>query len=411
MQPAWKAFMARRATEMKTVSLLAAKAIALILLLSVNPFTSPVVLANSNFVSNPYLPYPPSCAKMPLSSATARSDTGAIQFHESTITLPDQRTSEQVDFVLRAYRSPCSEPGRSLLWLEFALSEADSRRDLQVMLPVVAADYEFGADTWTSVLAPVSDPNSWGSGSAVDRERVMLVTQPHGDPDGNDGNPADNEALSWWFLLDNESALIDGGNNVSSLMPATVYNEHFTLRLRYPPNQHIVQLEVPSTAEMGLAASDHFPITGRLSGNWVIEGANDQGVILAISGWARKNPEPFAGGFPPLRMVLFYSHHTFDAQGKMLWLTGAAQFDPGTHQVTIPIDELSQGEFRSDRPAQRRTIGQVTLTANSCNDITLDYDFSTLGLGSGTKRLQRLFSLEIAGYDCRDYAARVEANR
>lgn len=95
----------------------------------------------------------------------------------------------------------------------------------------------------------------------------------------------------------------------------------------------------------------------------------------------------------------------------MLWLTGTAQFDPGTHQVTIPIDELDQGEFRSNKPAQRRTIGQVTLTANSCNDITLEYDFSMLGLGSGTKRLQRLFSLEIAGYDCRDYAAWVEANR
>lgn len=199
-----------------------------------------------------------------------------------------------------AYRSPCSEPGRSLLWLEFALSEADSRRDLQVMLPVIGANHAY-----SSILAPVSNPNSWGSGTAVDREQTMLVTQPHGDHDGNDGNLVDNKALSWWFLLDNESPLIDDGYNVPSLMPAAACNEHFTLRLRYPPNHHIVQLEVPSTTDMGLAASDSFPIMGRLSGNWVIKGANDQGVILAISGWARKNPEPFAGGFPPLRMVLF----------------------------------------------------------------------------------------------------------
>lgn len=395
---------------MKNATPFAVKAIALILLLSVNLFVHPVVLANSNFVSNPYLPYPPSCVKMPLSSATAAQDTGAIQFHESTITLPDQRTLERVDFVVRAYRSPCSEPGRSLLWLEFVLSEADSRRDLQVMMPVVAADYKVGANTWNSILAPVSDPSTWGSGTEVDRDRILLVTQKRADLYGNNGEHlSNNTALSWWFLLDNVSPLVDGGYNVPYLAPGTIYNSHFKLRLKYPFDQPIVEFEVPSMAEMGLAASDHFPITGRLSGNWVIEGANDQGLVLAISGWAKKPSDD--GAIPPFRMVLFYSHHTFDAEGGQLWLTGAAQFDPGTHQVTIPIDELSQGEFRSDRAAQRRTIGQVTLTANSCNDITLEYDFTTLGLGSGTKRLQRLFSLETAGYDCRDYAARVEANR
>jgi hypothetical protein len=135
--------------------------------------------------------------------------------------------------------------------------------------------------------------------------------------------------------------------------------------------------------------------------------------MLAISSLVRQPEfeEFFGEVYPPQEMVLFYSHYTFDAEGKMLWLTGSTTFYPYSHQVTLPVIEVSQGEFRGNQPAQRRTIGQVTLTANNCNDIRMDYDYSELGLGTGSKRLQRLFSLETAGYDCRDYAARVEANQ
>jgi hypothetical protein len=386
-------------------------AISVALLMSVASITSSVTWANSNFVTNPYLPYPPSCARMPASSESALADTGAVKFYEGEISLPDQRTFEQVGFTLRAYRSPCSEAGRSLLWLEFRLAEAAAHEDIEVMLPIVAVDYKIPSLDYlsTSLLVPVSDPNSWGEGSSVDRERIMLVSRPHGDPDGNDEEFLSDGELSWWFLLDNESPLVDDSYNIPSLMPASAYNGHFSMRLRYPPNYHIVQFEVPSTAEMGMIASDNFPFTGRLSGNWVIEDANDQGFMLAISSWVTKR-EVDRSGFPPLAMVLFFSQYTFDSSGKMLWLTGSAEFTPGVQQVSFPIDEVNQGEFRSDQPAERRTIGQITLTANNCNDITMQYDYSSLGLGSGTKRLQRLISLETAGYDCRDYAARVEAN-
>lgn len=397
---------------MKTANLRAMKAknLLLLMLVSVASTISSVTMANSNFVTNPYLPYPPSCARMPGSSATALADTGAVKFFEAPIYLPDQQTFEQVDFVLSAYRSPCSEAGRSLLWLEFRLAEADADKDIQVMLPVIVADFGTELNYGSPLLVPVSDPNSWGSGSAVDRERIMLVTRPHGDPDGNDGDVLKTGERNWWFLLDNESPLIDYGFNLAQLMDAAAYNSRFSLRLRYPPNYPIVQFEVPSTAEMGMVASDNFPFTGRLSGNWVIEGANDQGFMLAISSLVDK-PGVDKSGFPPLAMVIFFSQYTFDQSGKMLWLTGAVEFSPGTRQVDIPIDEVNQGEFRSGQPAQRRTVGQITLTANNCNDITMEYDYGSLGLGSGTKRLQRLISLETAGYDCRDYAARVEANQ
>ena len=382
------------------------KALAFLYLL-IASFQAP---ANSNFVTNPYLPYPPSCARMPSSGGAAAVQTGAVQFFESEISLPDQQTFEQVDVVVRAYRTLCSEAGRSLIWIEFHLPKETASKDIRLMLPVIAADYQGENFVQTSILIPVGDPNSWGEGSGVDRGRILLVTRPHGDVDTFDIDYSINSERSWWFLLDNESPLADGGYNIPFLMPAEAYNSRFSLRFRYPPNISLLQFEVPATAEMNFPVQPTLPISGRLSGNWVIEGARDQGLMLAISTLPTK-PAELTVGFPPLSMVLFYSHYTFDPTGKMLWLTGTAQLQPGSRTVTIPVDEVTQGEFRSDKPAQRRTVGQVTLTANNCNDITMEYDYNGLGLGSGTRQLQRLFSLETAGYDCRDYAARVKANQ
>jgi hypothetical protein len=111
-----------------------------------------------------------------------------------------------------------------------------------------------------------------------------------------------------------------------------------------------------------------------------------------------------------LPLVIFFSQYTFDAESRPLWLVGNAEFEPGTSEVTIPIVKVTNGEFRGSKRAEREIVGSVTLTANSCNDLSFEYDYSSLGLGTGTRRLQRLYSLETAGYDCRDYEARVAAN-
>jgi len=72
---------------------------------------------------------------------------------------------------------------------------------------------------------------------------------------------------------------------------------------------------------------------------------------------------------------------------------------------------VDAGEFLGDAPAQRSIVGQVRIVARGCNDLEYEYDLSTPGLGSGSRRMQRLFSLETVGYDCRDYATKVAANR
>ena len=115
----------------------------------------------------------------------------------------------------------------------------------------------------------------------------------------------------------------------------------------------------------------------------------------------RENPE----------LLIFLTQYTFDAEGGPLWLSGAARFAPGASEVSIPIERVTGGEFRGGKPAVRETVGNVTITAKSCNELEFSFDYSKLNLGSGTRRLERPFSLETAGYECRDYAARVAANR
>ncbi len=78
-----------------------------------------------------------------------------------------------------------------------------------------------------------------------------------------------------------------------------------------------------------------------------------------------------------------------------------------TTTVTIPIVRVTNGEFRGSKAADREVAGSVTITGNNCNDLTLEYTLNDIGLGAGTKRLQRIYSLETAGYTCRDLEARM----
>jgi hypothetical protein len=93
--------------------------------------------------------------------------------------------------------------------------------------------------------------------------------------------------------------------------------------------------------------------------------------------------------------------------GNLLWLTGA--FEIGDTQITIEIELVTNGEFLGTKVADREVVGSVSITANDCNDLSFNYELNDIGLGSGNERLERLFSLETAGYVCRDLDARIEA--
>ena len=358
------------------------------------------VLANSNFVSNPDLPYPPGCAHPPIADDLVEQEPQTATFFEDTITRFDWQTGERIEVRLKAYRSRCSEPGRSLIWLEFTLPGKYAGRAIELALPPISAK---PPDSWSRARLLVTEPGGWGSGLQDDRELALLVSQPQGLEEYRDHSVE----RKWLFLLDNLSPVSEWGLYFGRGLSAAEYNARFDLELYYVPSQ--LTIEVPATAELFPEPSPRLPLSGRHSGTWVIDGASDQGFQLAISEQVGERQD-FAPGVPDLPLLIFLSHYTFDAQGDLLWLTGVAEFAPGTSEVTVPIVKVSNGQFRGAKPAARETVGSVTLTSNSCNDLTFDYDYSSLGLGTGSARMQRLFSLETAGYDCRDYDARVEAN-
>jgi hypothetical protein len=106
---------------------------------------------------------------------------------------------------------------------------------------------------------------------------------------------------------------------------------------------------------------------------------------------------------------MFLSWFTYDSDGEMLWLTGAAQFHMGAPFLTVPIEKVNHGEFMGNKTADREVVGSVTIAGSNCNNLRFDYDLTDIGLGTGTQNLHRLFSLETAGYTCRDLEARIEA--
>jgi hypothetical protein len=358
-------------------------------------------LANSNFVSNPYLPYPPGCARVSTSDAQGGPQAQAAKFFDDEIEMLNDLTGEQIPVKLEAYRSPCTEPNRSLIWLTFSLPESHAGKSVQLELPYAVAET---AVYYRRGMNLVTEPGGWGFGGRVDRERTYLVSNAY--PVVGIYAPPDVER-KWVFLLDNGPATDESYSEEPGLS-ASEYNAAFKLILRYPPYDFFT-INVPATSEVLTATPPRLPLSGRQSGIWVIEGAADQGFQLAIS-------EPVGmdqDGNPrhdDLPLVIFFSQYTFDTESRPLWLVGNAEFEPGASEVTIPIVKVTNGEFRGSKRAEREIVGSVTLTSNSCNDVRFDFDYSSIGLGTGSRRLQRLFSLETAGYDCRDYEARTAAN-
>jgi hypothetical protein len=75
--------------------------------------------AYSNFVANPYTPYPPGCATLPDLQTTLYGDN-VVKFFEGKIPLPNAlNLAEYIDADVAAYRVACAEPNRSLILLEF----------------------------------------------------------------------------------------------------------------------------------------------------------------------------------------------------------------------------------------------------------------------------------------------------
>jgi hypothetical protein len=389
---------------MKSAKLFVAAVLTLVLFFSLE------LRAQSNFTDNPLTPYPPGCATTP-SRQTLMYGSNVHKFFEGEWRLQRSRANSSMPVNVALYRVACAEPDRSVIWVEFSISQLNYYPGYELNLPSMAVlgrgQDEFGKEkdiVWRLDLVP--EPGSWQVESNRDMTQPVLGDYADGFDDASRNH--------WLYILDVPSPRVgkpeqEWVTDTAYYFSADQYNGEFTLFVDDPWDFVYGEsglVKVPSTASL-FPPNPETPLNGRLSGLWVAPEASDQGVVINVStapGMTASKEDIDYGQ----QLFVFLSWYTYDAGGNMLWLTGAAPFAAGESQVTVPLFLVEGGQFMGSKSASRTNAGSVTITGNNCNDLGFDFDLAAIGLGSGSTHLKRIFSMELAGYACRDMLARWE---
>lgn len=347
--------------------------------------------ADPYFTGNPYTPYPPGCATQ-IDLQAGPDGNNAHRFFDGTVLLDLVRKADSPDpgenvgeARLELFRLACADNDRSMILARFRFHDVEYDPDYRLTQFVLPG---FAGRLSEQDLVPFelqAEPNTW---SAV-AQQATFTRRAFGDFYSWE-DPAQ---FTWWYVVDLGGAAAE----YPGVDLASWYNDAFELVV-FRDDAETLEVPVPATRDM-VQSTPAMPLNGRLAGNWVERGTRDQGLLISFGnrvpahGTSDSRPEDFD-------LVIFLSWFTFDANGGHLWLTGAAQFTQGASEVQIPIERVRGGTFMGATGAQRAVIGTARLRANHCNDLELDYDLA--GAGSGSLRLERLYSLEIAGHPCRD---------
>lgn len=321
-----------------------------------------------NFITHATTLYPPACVSTANFEEVFTPSGTRVQFLDELVMLtsfPD--TNSDVSVEMRIFRRGCKDPERSVIYISTSMVGGAAG----FFLPRLFAE----VDGTRYPLRLVNEPNSF------EQEQGGAIK-----------GPGFRE-----FIMDGVAeSKIPTTDNILSIAQ---YNGAFTLIIQ-DGSDPTTEFVLPITAYTGFQTPRKFPLNGRLSGNWIVEGVPDQGFLISFNEFIN------ADG---IQNMVFLSWYTYNTDGSLLWLTGAVFHDVAVSTVDLPLDLVTNGEFLGSKTADREVAGSATLTAESCNEITLTYDLTALGLGSNTVTLQRIFSLETAGYACRDQAARLDA--
>jgi len=137
-------------------------------------------------------------------------------------------------------------------------------------------------------------------------------------------------------------------------------------------------------ASLASDAAESAPINGRLSGQWVTEGLNDQGLSLTIG----------ENDFGPFIFFTWYLY----LDGEPFWLAGSQSFEYGVDEISIPAFSFDGMEFLAPNgdSANRSEIGTLNIHVHGCNDIHVEYAFGSLG--SSELDMQKLAGIQ--GREC-----------
>lgn len=330
-------------------------------------------------------PYPPGCVTVPVRQLDLYGDNVAL-VHESTRAL-ERVSGEPLPVRIQVFRVACAEAGRSVIMVQFSLSGPGADIPLPDFVGIL------GQSRLPFQLKP--EPNIHGQSSY----QQAISNRTFGRR-SNGGFTEEAGLMSWLFVLDvNPIANGNWGPEISEF-----YNGEFELWI-FTGTSQTELASIPSTQAV-LEPNPVLPLTGRLSGTWIEPDTRDQGFLLSVS---TPVPPTVTGDSPELADLLaFLAWYTFDASGEMLWLIAQGTTPQGSDSVDLEIVQVEGGSFMGSQPAQRAIVGSGRLQAWNCNLLEFDYELDTLGLGSGTVSLTRPFELEIAGYNCRDYPARLD---
>lgn len=332
-------------------------------------FLAPWVFAQENYVSPPEGVYPPGCATITEYGNEAAHGATELLYSE-VMELADVSeffyTGAKSDVRVEIYRQGCAEPGRAIL---------------KVRLEVIS-----GGSALAPILIAVIDGQDFP---------LRLTADPNSYTDHYTGAPIFEGEVFEYFL--DGVAWPDLPSYLEQdlgIMTPALYNGAFQLDFVDYVDFTTISVDIP--AYTNNLKSAMMPFNGRLSGNWVVAGVPDQGFILAFE------------ELPDGTNFVFFSWYTYAADRTLLWLTAASSYALGENSTELDMELVTNGEFLGSEEADRSEAGHATLTAYHCNHLQLDFDLTELGLGTGSIRLQRLFSLETAGYACRDPIERAD---
>jgi len=331
-------------------------------------FFSQTAFGIENFITHATTLYPPACVSTaPLNEVFTPSGTKVESLNQLVKLTAFPNTNNMADVEVIIYRRGCKDPERSVMFISTSLVAGSE----DFFLPRLFA--EVGGKRYP--LRLVNEPNSF--------------EQEQGGTIKGRGYRE--------FIMDGvaESDIADTEN----ILSIEQYNGAFTLILQdgFDPS---IEPGVAIAEYTGFQQPRKFPINGRLAGNWTVEGVPDQGFVIAFNEFINEDG---------VQNMVFLSWYTYDKDGALLWLTAANFHDVASDSVDLDIELVTNGEFLGSKTADREVVGTATLTAESCNELTLTFDLEALGLGTDTITLNRIFSLETAGYACRDQAARLDA--
>ena len=316
-----------------------------------------------NLLTDLGTPFPPGCLSIDLPEQPPSDDALLVDNIVSAPTINSNSRDGSVS--LRIWRVACDDEGFSVVLVRMSQIGGTN----PIVVPTVFAD---------------------AGDVEIPFHEAQLLLLPGAGNVGATGGIITEDGTTWMLAVDPIS--IDG---VTTFLPDN-YNSDFTVELNWgsfataqPEGTRFVLDRFEPTLD--LPQFDQPVLNGRYSGQWTLDGAPRQGLVLQI---AEQIDENFV-------FAIFFTY----LDGEPVWLVGntlAGLTQPGA--VTVPMIVNRQGAFISDpnQPAPGDVTtdpaGSIEIEVIDCNTIRVNYDFTPLGKGSGSMVLERF--IRIAGYDC-----------